>query len=149
MIKLTAEPAAATRPHLQPNAIGVDAVAVDHSMTPNADRYNVNRRLSVRMTPPEERLERAIRADKARLLKEQLLLANKLPKLTEDADNDENVAPLPRKAVTRLSVIGGRQPLAKANGNVGAAVGTRRSSRLVKSHTTVTATAPVTRNICL
>lgn len=44
----------------------------DHVMTPNAsDRFNVNRRLSVRVTPHAVRVERALLADKARGFIEQ------------------------------------------------------------------------------
>lgn len=106
--------------------VGEPAASVtDHTMTPNAvDRYAVNRRLSVRHTPPEERLERALRAEKLRLMKEKFAMG----KVSEggdsddegdaDAENRENIAPVAVKksgGVTRLSVHVGSQPVTRSS----------------------------------
>jgi hypothetical protein len=72
----------------------------EHSFTPNAtEKYAVNRRLSVRNTPPEERLERALKAERARMIKERL------PFVAEDENRHPSVAMLSRKTASRRQSV--------------------------------------------
>jgi hypothetical protein len=115
-------------------AVGKQGDTVDHSFTPNAtEKYAVNRRLSIRNTPPEERLERALKAERARMIRE------KLPFVAEDENRMPTIVAQSKPATRRQSVFGGAKPQASTT-SIGVS-GLRRSARVnargssIASHT--------------